>query len=153
MNVGSKGQYPANALSNFTPHAFIIDCVQCGSMEGFLQSLKFKSPEMQEHICTLVGYGAKKAGARKNWKEKQILWWRGQPIARRSKEYTILLTRAYDAMYDCSAKLRAALVDAGPQAVFTHSMGRSNENETVLTEREFCSQLHRLQRRLFNESE
>ena len=58
MDVGSKNGYPAGALSNFSPHPFIIDGVQCNSMEGFLQGLKFESKEMQEYVCSLVGYAA-----------------------------------------------------------------------------------------------
>lgn len=142
MDVGSRGSYPANALSNFTAHGFMIEGVQCASMEGFLQGLKFKSPEMQREICSYIGRGAKKAGSKKNWQTSQILWWRSQ-------DYQNLITDAFNCMYEQSDKFRAALEDAGPKAVFTHSMGRHNENETVLTEREFCSQLHRLQRRMF----
>ena len=59
MDIGSGTAYPSCALSNFAPHPFIIDGVECASMEGFLQSLKFKSPEMQRHVCTLVGKAAK----------------------------------------------------------------------------------------------
>ena len=65
MNIGSGNTYPANALSNFAPHPFILDGVQINSAEGFLQSLKFKSVEMQEYVCTLVGYAAKKKGKEK----------------------------------------------------------------------------------------
>lgn len=53
MEVGSKNSYPAGALSNFTAHSFVIDNIQCASMEGFLQSLKFKSEEMQKEVCTV----------------------------------------------------------------------------------------------------
>ena len=60
MDIGSKCGYPASSLSNFAPHPFEIDGVKCNSMEGFLQSLKFNSIEMQEYVCTLVGYTAKK---------------------------------------------------------------------------------------------
>ena len=35
IDVYSKGEYPADALSNFYPHAFVIDGIQCASMEGF----------------------------------------------------------------------------------------------------------------------
>ena len=50
MDIHSKGKYPANALSNFAPHLFILDGVECCSMEGFLQSLKFKNPEVQKPV-------------------------------------------------------------------------------------------------------
>jgi len=60
MNIGSGNTYPANSLSNFAPHPFELDRININSMEGLLQSLKFKSPEMQEEVCKLVGYAAKK---------------------------------------------------------------------------------------------
>lgn len=45
MDIGSG--YPAANLSNFHPHQFTIDNIEYASMEGFLQSLKFKDPNMQ----------------------------------------------------------------------------------------------------------
>ena len=66
MDIGSRQAYPCNALSNFAPHPFIIDGIECASMEGFLQSLKFKSTDMQKYVCTLVGKAAKFKGKDKN---------------------------------------------------------------------------------------
>ena len=43
MDISSGSGYPASNLSNFAPHEFIIDGVQCASMEGCLQSLKFQN--------------------------------------------------------------------------------------------------------------
>jgi len=142
MDIGSGSKYPAGALSNFSPHPFDIDGVICNSMEGFLQSLKFKSPEMQEEVCSLVGFAAKKKGKKKNWQQSQILYWRGEEIERKSKEYQDLLDRAYTAMYK-NTKFRKAL-EASRGATLTHSIGRSKESETVLTAREFCSRLTKL---------
>ena len=34
----------ARELSNLTPHAFEFEGVQCASMEGFLQALKYTDP-------------------------------------------------------------------------------------------------------------
>ena len=84
MDIRKGGDYPSNALSNLAPHEFIIDGIKCASMEGFLQSLKFKNVDMQIHICTLTGSYAKKSGANKNWQEKQTLYWKGKPIKRNS---------------------------------------------------------------------
>lgn len=67
MDIGSGTGYPSAALSNFAPHSFVIDGVECASMEGFLQSLKFSDPEMQKHVCTLVGKKAKFKGKKKRW--------------------------------------------------------------------------------------
>jgi hypothetical protein len=141
MDVGSKAPYPANALSNFSPHKFVIDGVECNSMEGFLQSLKFQNPDMQVEVCKLVGFAAKRKGANKNWKEQQLLWWRGIGVKRNSPEYQALLDRAFTAMAtQCDGFKRA--LKAAQGAVFTHSMGKNKEQETVLTEREFCRRLN-----------
>ncbi|MBO5435963.1 hypothetical protein J6A31_09230 [bacterium] len=34
MDIGNGTGYPSAALSNFAPHGFIIDGVECASMEG-----------------------------------------------------------------------------------------------------------------------
>lgn len=142
MNIGSENTYPANALSNFAPHPFEIDGIKCNSMEGFLQSLKFKSPEMQIYICTLVGYAAKKKGRNKKWWRTQTLWWKGQEIDRHSKEYQELLDKAYTALNN-NTKFQAALKASG-NAVLTHTIGKSDPHKTVLTISEFCNRLTKL---------
>jgi len=142
MDVGSKSKYPAGALSNFSPHPFEIDGVECNSMEGFLQSLKFRSAEMQEEVCKLVGFAAKKKGRDKNWQKTQTLYWKGVAIKRSSDAYQILLDRAYMALYQ-NSKFRKAL-EASKGSTLTHSIGKSKESETVLTTREFCSRLTQL---------
>ena len=144
MDIGSKQGYPSSALSNFAPHPFEIDGVQCASMEGFLQSLKFKEVDMQNMICGCVGYEAKSRGRTKNWQETQTLWWRGRPMARKGDEYQHLLNRAYAALAE-NKKFRAALLATG-DATLTHSIGRIKESETVLTRQEFCSRLTWLRR-------
>lgn len=145
MNIGSGSKYPAGALSNFSGHAFTIDGVFCASMEGFLQSLKFDKPHIQVEVCKLIGFAAKKRGSKRNkaWKTKQTLWWQGIPIGRKSKVYQTLLDRAYMAMFEQSIKFKKALT-ATHNATLIHSIGRSKESETVLTEKEFCSRLHKL---------
>ena len=100
MDIGSGKGYPSSSLSNFAPHPFVMDGVQCASMEGFLQSLKFESVEMQEHVCTLVGKAAKFKGKKKKWWQKQELYWRGKVYKRDSQEYQRLLNRAYNSLYE-----------------------------------------------------
>jgi predicted NAD-dependent protein-ADP-ribosyltransferase YbiA (DUF1768 family) len=146
MDVGSRNTYPSGALSNFSPHPFEIDGVECNSMEGFLQSLKFKNPEMQKHVCTLVGFAAKKKGSKKNWKREQKLYWLGKEFDRKGNDYQILLDRAYEALGE-NEKFRKALI-ATQGATLTHSIGKNKESETVLTEREFCSRLTKLRTKM-----
>jgi predicted NAD-dependent protein-ADP-ribosyltransferase YbiA (DUF1768 family) len=70
MDIGSGKGFPMGNLSNFSPHPFIIDEVECASMEGFLQSLKFDKPHIQIEVCKLIGLQAKRRGQKrnKNWK-------------------------------------------------------------------------------------
>ena len=140
MDIRSGAKYPAGALSNFSPHPFILDAVEIASIEGFLQSTKFKSPEMQVEVCKLVGKAAKMRGKDKKWFRTQTLYWRGEEIKRDSDEYQDLLDKVYNACYEQNAGFRKALA-ASIGGTLTHSMGKRNENETVLTTQEFCSRL------------
>ena len=116
-------------------------------MEGFLQGLKFKNPEMQKHICTLVGFSAKKSGSKKNWYETRTLWWDGNPIQRDSKEYQELLDEAYEALFFQNKAAQKALL-ATQDANLTHSIGKKKKQDTILTEREFCSRLMKMREKL-----
>jgi hypothetical protein len=141
MDIGSKHGYPASALSNFAPHAFTFDGVECASMEGLLQSFKFDKQHIQVEVCKLVGIGAKRRGSARNtaWKTRQTLWWKGIPIDRQGDEYQELLDRAFAALATNDSFARALL--ATQQAVLTHEIGRSSTHDTVLTKNEFCSRL------------
>jgi predicted NAD-dependent protein-ADP-ribosyltransferase YbiA (DUF1768 family) len=145
MDISSKAGYPAGALSNFAPHPFTFDGVACSSMEGLLQAFKFDKPHVQVEVCKLVGLAAKHRGKdrTKTWQQVQKLWWNGQEYERKGDGYQELLDRAYIAMARDSDSFRRALL-ASQNAVFTHSIGRNKENETVLTAREFCGRLHKL---------
>ena len=149
MDIKSGCGYPAASLSNFAPHPFELDGVQIASMEGFLQSLKTSNPEMQKHVCTLVGYAAKKWGRNKNWQTRQVLYWQGKEYKRDSKDYQDLLDRAYFALAK-NEGFRRALLATG-DAELDHSIGRTNFRETVLTRNEFCNRLHRV-RKLIKEN-
>lgn len=148
MDIGSGAGYPAANLSNFAPHPFVIDGVECNSMEGFLQSLKFKDQNMQVEVCKLVGKSAKFKGKKKNkyWQKTQTLYWRGVEIKRDSEEYQLLLDRAFNALAQ-NTRFRSALIATGT-ATLTHSMGKNKISETVLTTREFCNRLTKIRSNL-----
>lgn len=146
VDIGSGNGYPSAALSNFAPHPFTIDGVECSSMEGFLQSLKFDNVEMQKYVCTLVGKAAKFKGKKKKWYLTQTLYWQGVAYRRDSPQYQNLLDRAYDALSQ-NAGFAKALLATG-SATLTHSIGKNKISETVLTSQEFCSRLTRLRSQL-----
>jgi hypothetical protein len=140
MDIGSKHGYPASALSNFAPHPFVFDGVPVASMEGLLQSFKFDKVHMQVEVCKLVGFAAKARGRHKNWQRTQTLHWAGKTYPRDSHGYQGLLTWAYHELFWQNQGFRDALRATG-NAVLTHSMGRTNPSETILTQQEFCSRL------------
>lgn len=143
MDISSGSGYPASSLSNFAGHRFVIDDVECYSMEGFLQSLKFKSEPMQKEVCKLIGKAAKFKGKHKKWWVTQTLYWRGKEYKRNSEAYQNLLNRAYNAMYQQSESFRNAL-HATNNSSITHSIGKNDMTRTVLTTSEFCGRLLKL---------
>ena len=150
MDIGSGSGYPSSNLSNFSPHAFVIDGIECASMEGFLQSLKFQDPEMQKHICTLVGKAAKFKGKKKKWWKTQTLYWQGEAIPRDSEHYQKLLDKAFNALAENSSFRRALL--ATQNANLTHNIGKKKPSETILTRNEFTSRLTAIRNRLQKEN-
>lgn len=150
MDIGSNGKWPGCALSNFAAHEFEIDGVKCASMEGFLQSLKHKNPDMQREICSYVGIKAKRAGGT-HWMRHQKLYWQGKAYVRTSQAYPDLLDRAYDALYQ-NEGFKAALAATG-NAELKHSVGKHKQGETCLTTQEFCHRLNKLRERLKRETE
>lgn len=148
MDIGSGNGYPESALSNFAPHQFEIDGITCHSMEGFLQSLKFQNPDMQAHVCTLVGKKAKFKGKKKKWYRSQTLYWQGQEINRHGQEYQDLLDKAFEALGQNQGFKKALL--ATQNATLTHSIGKNKATETILTKQEFCSRLTKLRTKLQN---
>jgi dihydrofolate reductase/predicted NAD-dependent protein-ADP-ribosyltransferase YbiA (DUF1768 family) len=151
MDIGSGSGYPSANLSNFSPHGFVVDGVECASMEGFLQSLKFQDPEMQKHVCTLVGKKAKFKGKKKKWWKTQTLYWQGEAIPRDSERYQELLDKAFNALAENSSFRRALL--ATQNATLTHNMGKKKISETVLTKNEFTSRLTAIRSRLQKEKD
>ena len=142
IDINSKGEYPANVLSNFYPNGFELDGVRCRSMESFLQSLKYKNTARQIEVCALAGKRAKRNAIAKKWYKKQVLWWRGKKYKREGAEYQELLKRAYAKLSENQA-FASALKATGTEQL-THSIGKQNPKETVLTEQEFCSRLNEL---------
>lgn len=142
MDVRSGAGYPASALSNFARHPFEMDGVKIASMEGFLQSLKFDKPHIQNEVCKMSGLAAKLRGKPRNrvWTRLQRLWWQGKPYPRESDEYQALLDRAYQTMCEQNSSFRKALLASG-DAIFTHNMGSHDPTQTVLTPREFTERL------------
>lgn len=136
LDIRSNGQYPSGVLSNLCSNGFRFEGVVCGSMEGFLQSLKQKDKDKQRQICSMKGGNARKHSVT-SWQTDQIVWWKGQAIDRQSEEYQKLLRRAYQAMFDQSERFRSALMQTRGITLI-HSSGEENPYKTILSKNEFC---------------
>lgn len=137
LDIRSNGLYPSNVISNLCSNGFRFDGMVCGSMEGFLQSLKRRDLSKQQQICGMRGGNARKMSVT-SWQNDQIVWWKGQAIDRQSVEYLQLIRRAYQAMFEQSERFRAALMTTRG-ITLVHTSGEQNPYKTILTPSEFCS--------------
>ena len=151
IDIHSKGEYPSCALSNFAVYEFYVDGVKCMSMEGFLQSLKFRSTAKQKQVCLLSGKEAKNSSrhslAQLRWLITHTLYWKGKRINRYSDEYQALLNRAYNELAK-NPDFRKALLCTGENELI-HSIGNKDARKTVLTEYEFILQLSELRNNIY----
>ena len=146
IDIHSKRRGIAGRLSNFTKRKFSFDEVNCRSIEGVLQSMKFENPCEQQIVCGLWGSQAKLAGDLKaDWKNTQLLYWNGCSYRRESKEYHELLTRLYTEVYRQDEQFRKDIQKSAKYKL-VHSIGNSDPCDTVLTEKEFIEQLVALQK-------
>ena len=146
IDINSRAAGPAGRLSNYTERHFILDGVECRSIEGALQSLKCPDVNQQRDICRLVGGWATRAGKAFDWEKDQLLYWRGDVYPRRSVEYHQLISRIYDAAFEQDFSFREDLSALRDKEI-GHRMGRTNPSQTILTRQEFISQLKRLMER------
>lgn len=133
---------PRKVLSNLCSNGFRFDGMVCGSMEGFLQSLKQKDKDKQRQICSMKGRNAKKMTST-GWQTDQIIWWKGNPIDRQSQDFYNFISAAYLSMFQQNERFRTALMSTRGMVLY-HSHGERNPFKTILTEREFCQILTEL---------
>ena len=152
INIYSKGKFPADQLSNFTPYPFSFQfdgtntsSYYISSMEAFLQSLKFKKPNEQEQIWSLTAKEAKRVGSTQTW--EKYLYWRGKPIDRFSTDYSRLVNAAYQSMFEQNKDFRKAL-EATRGRILLHTIGKWRRRKTVLTWWEFVRVLYKLRKTL-----
>ena len=149
MNIHSKGDWPANVISNFAATPFVVDGVECNSAEGFIQALKFPNPDMQKHVCSLVGLGAKKAGSKAaaRIRIQRKVWWQGVAFEFRSDEHFGLIERGLRAKFTQSDRARRALL-ATRDATLTHETGHSDDGWTSLPAAVFIRMLYKIRAEL-----
>jgi len=142
VDIWSKSPYPADVLSNLHDNAFMFDGVECGSMEGFLQSLKYQAPAEQLRVCSMQGKEAKRMSTN-DWQEKQFVWWRGSVVYRQDKAFQDLVRSAYEALFSQNERFLSALMSTKGK-ILLHSKGENDPTKTILTEKELCTILMEL---------
>jgi len=145
----------AKSLSNLYPYTFMMDGYVIKSMEAFLQSIKVYDMNEKCNIWGMHGVKCWKYGQEfNNWKNTQILYDNfGRPVYRHSKEYDFLIQRAFDALFK-NEDFKARLKESLPYNI-SHSMGKTDKNDSVLTKEEYINNMERLrdqlrERRFFN---
>ena len=136
LDIHSALPYPSGTLSNFTNHPFDWQGNRVESLEGFFQGLRFKEPEEQRRVWLMSGVEAKREGKRRKI-INHTLYLYGKPFNRHSEFYQVLIRRVYFTMAANSTSFRRALLATGNKTL-THSIGKSDPNETMLTVNEFC---------------
>lgn len=144
LDIRSNALYPANVLSNLAHNSFVFDGIECGSIEGVLQSLKTSDLEKQHKICKLYGGSAKKASKEnQDWIKTQKLYWNGNCFERISKGYNDFLYNLFYACYTQNNIYKTAL-DSTKGITLTHLSGKHNQKETVLTSEEYVNILTKI---------
>lgn len=149
IDIHSKAKYPSCELSNFAEHHFVLDGIQCNSIEGFLQSLKYMSSKNQLKVCLKVGTEAKSAGDKKRlWKITKKVYWQGKCMGLFSDELQTLIDRAYLACFEQCPEYRKALLDTANEK-FSHSIGKTDARNTILTAYSFVKRIEMLRMRCY----
>ena len=144
----------AKSLSNLYPYTFYMDGYSIKSMEGFLQSLKTNDTNEKVKMWGMYGVSCWKYGQQfNNWKDNQILFWDNHSIYRHSKDYDLLIQRAYDSLLENEEFYENLKKSIGYK--LTHSMGKTDKSDSLLTKHEYIENMERIRdkiktKRFFN---
>jgi hypothetical protein len=141
LDIRSGAPGIAGRLSNATRREFSFYGVVCRSIEGVLQSFKFRDINRQLNLCALWGKAAEAEGEIQDWQNSQTLYWENKPFPRGSEEYQNLLSRLFYEVFIQDARYRNDLRRLCRDWRFTYSTGNMDPCETLLTESEFCRRL------------
>lgn len=142
LDIGFKKEGLAQKLSNLYPHKFDFDGITYRSYEGFIQALKYKKKFDKDKIHNMYGYEAWHMGQLVNWKSSMVLYYQDKELDRFGDEYRELIKLSYDALCD-NIEFRNYLIESSEYRLI-HTIGKTNPNETILTNAEFLGNLNRL---------
>ena len=130
------------AISNFSEHSFVLDGICCGTVEAFIQGIKFPSddPRREQIFAMKKGFSA--------WKMRvhaagEYVWWNGQAISYRSPEHLSLIERAIEAKFNQNPDALGALKSTQGLAII-HESGIPESPLTSLPAEAYCQMLTRI---------
>ncbi|MDD2595552.1 MAG: hypothetical protein PHD11_07055 [Bacteroidales bacterium] len=139
VDIRIDSKFPGNVLSNMYPNSFEMDGVHYGSMEGFLQSLKYLCEEDRLKVGKLSGKAAKFRSV-DSWIARRNLYIGNQWFNRDSINYQWLIYKAYYSMFMQNMNFRIALADTKRKIIY-YTTGETDSRSAILTVDEFMSVL------------
>lgn len=137
-------------LSNLKKRSFMFAGINCNSIEGVLQGIKFKDVDKQKKIAIRHGMDAKRSGQGKRLDRQGMLaHWNGQSYRRDSKAYNQFVRSIYWAACWADVDMQVALIESGDRP-FIHPIGSKDIEKSVLTENEFVTILTDLRKMVIN---
>lgn len=110
------------ALSNFSPHTFVLDGEKFACVEAFIQGIKFPETDpTRERVFKMNGRYARSMGPVARTYGHRFVWWGGRKIPFGSQEHYGLIERAIRAKFQQNQDaLRALLATQGEE--LTHNI-------------------------------
>ena len=146
IKYGAKNSI-SRVLSNLYPIQFKFKHKKVCSIESVLQGIKYQNKKVQAKVFNYSGvdaYHTRACNSFDFWGNNGLLYWQGKPIKRTSEEYQLFLDELYLSVLKNPLYLRALI--ATNNKYLLHHIGRTNQNETVLTRYEYESRLYALQK-------
>lgn len=130
------------SLSTPFPHNFTFHGIKIRSVEGFLQSLKYKDEKTKQHLINCYGSEVcflRSSNFDENLKDEGYLYFEGKKIDRYDIEYQELLNELYLSL--CSNSTFESSLRATGDRELLYSTGIEDPTKTLLTSREFADRL------------
>lgn len=142
----------SRVLSNLFPYKFKFKGKKVCSIESVLQGIKYKNKKTQKLVFGYAGVDAYHTRASNSfdfWGNNGKLYFWGKEIDRKSNDYQDFLDELY--LSCLKNPLYARALKSTKNRYLLHHIGRTDENETVLTRHEYESRLYALQQLILNE--
>ena len=152
VNVVFDGEHPV--LSNLSATPFVLDGRQYGSVEAFIQSLKYPLGPKRDSVELLSGLFAQRAGENPNKEICKCLRVGDRVFLHTSREIKLefqspqhlsAIETAIRAKFEQNADAMSSL-NATKQRPLIHNLTKAHQLTTSLTPKQFCAILFRIRK-------